>query len=287
MNELSLIRAIQRYTAKTTTSADLIAGIGDDCAILRPRPNEDLLFTTDFVVEGVHFTRATQTGIDTGWKALARGLSDIAAMGGEPRYALVSLAMAPWTCQNYIRDLYRGMALVGDPHGVQIIGGDLTKTEKLAIDVIVIGAVPRGKAIRRNGAKPGDQVYVTGPLGRAAARKYKDRPQPRLAEGQALRGKATACMDLSDGLAMDLHRLCQESQVAATIDHLPIHPKATEQQALTGGEDYELLVTLPRTLRAQSNLLRIGQIHSGPKGQVTYQDQPLPPTGWDPLHGTA
>jgi thiamine-monophosphate kinase len=283
MNELALIRAIQRYTAKTTTAPDLIAGIGDDCAILRPRPNEDLLFTTDFVVEDVHFTRKTQTGIDTGWKALARGLSDIAAMGGEARYALVSLALAPWTCQNYIRDLYKGMSLVGDPHAVQIIGGDLTKTEKLTIDVIVIGAVPRGKALRRNGAKPGDQIYVTGPLGRAAARNYKDRPQPRLAEGQALRGKATAAMDLSDGLAMDLHRLCQESQVAATIDHLPLHPKATERQALTGGEDYELLVTLPKTRRPPPNLQRIGQIHQGPPGQIIYQNHSLPPTGWDPL----
>lgn len=283
MNELSLVRAIQRYTAKSTTSPDLIAGIGDDCAILRPRPNEDLLFTTDFVVEDVHFTRATQTGIDTGWKALARGLSDIAAMGGEARYALVSLALAPWTCQNYIRDLYKGMSLVGDPHGVQIIGGDLTKTEKLAIDVIVIGAVPRGKALRRNGAKPGDLLYVTGPLGRAAARNYKDRPQLRLAEGQALRGKATACMDLSDGLAMDLHRLCQESQVAAVINHVPIFPKATEHQALTGGEDYELLVTLPKTRRPPRGLIEIGQIHAGPQGQVTYQNQLLPPTGWDPL----
>ncbi|WP_321476457.1 thiamine-phosphate kinase [uncultured Paludibaculum sp.] len=284
MNELSLITAIRRWSAPKAAAPGLVAGIGDDCAIIRPRPSEDLLFTTDFLIEDVHFTRAEYTGIDTGWKALARGLSDIAAMGGDARYALVSLALAPWCCHNYVRDLYKGLNQLAGRHGVNIIGGDVTKTEKLSIDTIVIGAVPRGKALRRSGAKPGDVIYVSGALGRAAVKNYRDRPAPRLELGRKLRGKATACMDLSDGLAMDLHRLAMESGVAAELDGpLPSAPNATLEQALFGGEDYELLCTLPAGRRAPLELTRVGRIVEGKPGRVTLAGESLHPRGWDPL----
>lgn len=284
MNELSLITAIRKWSTPQAAAPGVVKGIGDDCAIIRPRANEDLLFTTDFVIEDVHFTRATQTGIDTGWKALARGLSDIAAMGGDARYALVSLALAPWCCHNYVRDLYKGFNKLAGLHGVQIIGGDVSKTEKLSIDVIVIGSTPRGKALRRDGAKPGDVIYVSGALGRAAVKNYKDRPIPRLELGRKLRGKATSCMDLSDGLAMDLHRLAVESGVSAELDGpLPSAPNATLEQALFGGEDYELLCTLPAGRRAPQELTRVGLIVKGKPGRVTRAGESLQPRGWDPL----
>ena len=284
MNERALIRAIQRYTASPRRDDDLIAGIGDDCAILRPRRGEDLLFTTDFVIEDVHFRRAQETGVVTGYRALARGLSDIAAMGGEPRYALISLALAPWACQSYVRDLYRGFAKLTDRFGVRIIGGDVTRTGKLTIDVVVIGAVPRGKALRRNGARAGDRIYVSGALGGTAASGYKTRPEPRVELGWQLRGKATACMDLSDGLALDLHRLCMESGVSAALTSpLPVARRATREQALSGGEDYELLCTIPPRRKPPAGLISIGLVIAGDPGRVTLDGVPLEPKGWDPL----
>lgn len=284
MNELRLIQAIRRWSGTGRAVPGLIAGIGDDCAIIRPKPREDLLFTTDFLIEDVHFRRAQTGGADAGWKALARGLSDIAAMGGEARYALVSLALAPWSGGAYVKAFYRGINRLAGQHGVAIIGGDVTRTEKLSVDIIVIGAVPRGRALRRDGARPGDIVYVSGALGRAAARDYKDRPEPRLALGRQLRGKATACMDLSDGLALDLHRLAAESGVAAELDGpLPSAPGATYEQALCGGEDYELLCTAPAGRRVPRELTRVGRIVAGTAGRLTLAGARLQPRGWDPL----
>lgn len=303
MNERALIRAIQRYTTspgrdenlgagsggdcavpRSRGGEDVVAGIGDDCAILRPRRGEDLLFTTDFVIEDVHFQRARQSGVETGYRALARGLSDIAAMGGEPRYALISLALAPWAGQSYVRELYRGFAKLTDRFGMRIIGGDVTRTEKLTIDVIVIGAVPRGKALRRNGARAGDRIYVSGALGAAAASGYRRRPEPRVELGQQLRGRATACMDLSDGLALDLHRLCVESGVAAALTSpLPVARRATLDQALSGGEDYELLCTMPPRRKPPAGLISIGIVTAGKAGRVTLDGKLLVPKGWDPI----
>lgn len=283
MNELRLIDAIRKWSSQAAPG--VVAGIGDDCAIIRPRPREDLLFTTDFLIEDVHFTRAAYSGADTGWKALARGLSDIAAMGGDARYALISLALAPWCGGAYVKSLYGGLHRLAGQHGVSIIGGDVTRTEKLSIDIVVIGAVPRGKALRRDGARPGDIIYVSGALGRAAARNYrKDRPEPRLTLGRQLRGRATACMDLSDGLAMDLHRLTRQSGVAAELDGpLPAAPGATLEHALFGGEDYELLCTLPPGRPVPRALTRVGRIIEGTPGRLTLAGARLQPRGWDPL----
>lgn len=272
MNELRLIEKIRRLSGSSL--------IGDDCAVLRPKAGRDLLVTTDLCVENVHFRRETHTGFDAGWKCLARGLSDIAAMGGAPRWCFVSLALAPWTTAKYVRDFYRGLLRLAEEHKVTLSGGDVTRAAVLACDIVVIGEVAAGKALTRSGAQPGDNIYVSGLLGRAAANKYRERAEPRVALGRRLLGKATACMDLSDGLAMDLHRLCVESGVAAELDApVPVFPGATLEQALSGGEDYELLFTSPHVLP----FARIGRIVAGKAGFVRLSGKRLRPRGWDPI----
>src|SRR5262249_12100836 len=159
---------------------------------------------TDLFVENVHFRRATHRPEDAGWKALARGLSDIAAMGGEPRFCLLSLAVAPWTDRRWIDGFYRGLLGLADRAGAPLIGGDLGHAGELACDIVVCGGVPRGAALRRDGARAGDAIYVSGRLGgsalglataRGASWKRHLRPEPRLSLGRYLRGRATAAMD--------------------------------------------------------------------------------------------
>jgi thiamine-monophosphate kinase len=297
MNELALVRLIRKLTP--ADAPGVIAGIGDDCAILRPRSNEDLLITTDLLIEDVHFRRETHSGADCGWKALARGLSDIAAMGGTPRACLVSLALAAWTNAEWVRSFYRGLNQLAARHNVAVIGGDTTRTEKLTCDIVVIGAVPRGRALRRDGAKPGDIICVTGALGGSAlgletrkgpALRRHLRPKPRLEAGRLIRARlrASACLDLSDGLALDLHRLCLESKVAADLwGPLPSFPGASIEQALAGGEDYELLFTIPPARKlpdfiANLPLAAIGTIKAGKPGALTFAGLPLKPAGWNP-----
>lgn len=286
MNELDLVRAIRRH-AGPPLSKNVVLGIGDDCAILRPPSGHDMLVTTDFLIEDLHFVRAKQTASEIGWKALARGLSDIAAMGGEPHAAFFSIAAAPWVCVNFIADFYKGARKLAEKFKVSIAGGDLSVASKFVCDVTVIGSVPRGKALRRSGARPGDVICVSGPLGRAAAAGFIEHPgpMPRFDAGRVLlKARATACMDLSDGLAMDLHRLALESGVSAEIDGvLPSAPGATLDQALFGGEDYELLATLPVNTRLPKGFARIGVITEGKPGKVTFAGAPLPVKGWDPL----
>lgn len=297
MRETELIALIQRLTQAETPG--LVKGIGDDCAILRPKAGEDLLVTTDFLLEGVHFLRATHSAADCGWKCLARGLSDIAAMGGTPRYAFVSLALAPWTSARWVRGFYTGMQQLARRYDVVIAGGDLTKSDKVLCDIIALGAVKRDCALRRDGAKPGDRLYATGLLGgsalgletrQGAAWKRHLRPEPRIEAGLALAQlKATACMDLSDGVALDLHRLCHESGCAAELNGaLPLFPGAAVRQALSGGEDYELLFAAPATRRVPAaiaglSVTEIGRCVSGKPGQVLFAGKPLPASGWDPF----
>lgn len=297
MRETRLIALIQRLTA--ADAPGLVKGIGDDCAIIRPRAGEDLLVTTDFLLEGVHFLRETHTAADCGWKCLARGLSDIAAMGGTPRYAFVSLALAPWASTRWVRGFYAGMQQLAQHHSVVIAGGDLTKSDKVLCDIIVLGAVKRGRALRRDGARPGDRLYVTGSLGGSAlgletrkgkARQRHLRPEPRIEAGLSLAQlKATACMDLSDGLSLDLHRLCQESGCAAELNGaLPVFPGASVQQALSGGEDYELLFAVPAHRQVPDSvaglpITEIGRCVKGKAGRILFDGKPLPAAGWDPF----
>jgi thiamine-monophosphate kinase len=277
-SELNLIQRIAARAAKGSKGG-MVAGIGDDCAIYRPRRDEDLLFTTDFLIEDVHFRRNTHSAADVGHKALARGLSDVAAMGGEPRFCLLSLALAPWTDNRWVDGFYKGLLGLAANHGVELAGGDLSHAKKLACDIVVCGATPQGKALRRDGAHPDDLVYVSGRLGKPWQTHL--RPKPRLDFGVQLRGRATAAMDLSDGLSIDLHRLCEASGVAAELDRVPIVRGSSLQQALHGGEDYELLFTMPPRRTPPKGSIRIGRIIEGQAGAVTLNGQPVPALGYD------
>ena len=205
MNELELIR---KLAARRQAGSGVVRGIGDDCAILRVPPGDELLIHTDMTVEDVHFRRKTHTAAQIGAKTLARGVSDVAAMGGTPRWALVSLALPKWAGEQFLAGFYDGMMGLARRFKVSLVGGDLTRAKQLTADIVILGTAPRGKALRRDTAKPGDGIYVSGALGHAAASKYLEVPEPRLTLGRWLVGKACACMDLSDGLAIDLHRLC-------------------------------------------------------------------------------
>jgi thiamine-monophosphate kinase len=281
-----------------------VLGIGDDCAIFRPRgAPEDLLFTTDMLIEGVHFRRETHGAGDVGWKALARGLSDIAAMGGEPRFCLLSLAVAPWVETRWLDGFYGGLLRLAKRTRTPLMGGDLAHAEKTMCDIVVCGAAPRGTALRRDGACAGDAIYVSGALGASAlglssgggrAWRRHLRPQPRLALGRFLRARlrATAAMDLSDGLSLDLHRLSLASGLSAEIGAPPRFPGATLEQALHGGEDYELLFTAPARARVPPDfeglpLTRIGAMHKGRPGAVELEGAPLAPLGYDHFRGAA
>lgn len=274
MIELDLVEWIRKHAG--AGHRQLVLGIGDDCAIFRPRAGEDLLFTTDQLIEGVHFLKGAGPEA-IGQRALARSLSDIAAMGGEPRFCLVSLAAPKRKAGVWTEAFFRGLLRLARRVKIPLAGGDLSHDDKVHCDVMVCGAVARGKALRRDGARPGDDVYVSGRLG-----KPWDRPiHPRLALGQELVGKATACIDLSDGLSLDLHRLCKASGVAAELDRVPIEAGATRKRALHGGEDYELLFTLPLGRPSPRGTTRIGSIVRGTPGEVLYQGDRLTPLGYD------
>ncbi len=297
MRETAIVAQIRELTGKTSKGKGLMRGIGDDCAILRPRGKDDLVFTTDFVLEGRHFTLDTHKAADVGHKALARSLSDLAAMGSEPVFCLVSLAVPARLGGRWIRGFYRGLLALAAQHNTALAGGDLAQFDHVVADVMCCGRVPRGRALLRSTARPGDRIYVTGELGGSAhglATKRGQhwrrhlRPQPRVAAGLALqRLRVSACMDLSDGLALDLHRLCLESNVGAQLTGtLPVARGASLDEALQGGEDYQLLFTAPVPARVPAEIAGlpitcIGQIVSGSPGKVQLDGQPLPAGGFD------
>ena len=230
--------------------------IGDDAAVLRP-PGGSLLAATDVLVENVHFDLTIGGVDDVGWKAAVVNVSDVAAMGGLPTALLVAVAGPPGTD---LDRLYEGLADAARAYDCPVVGGDLSDAPLLVVSVTVIGHAARLGPVLRSGARPGDAVFVTGPLGAAAAglallragREGGDavaayrRPRARLAEGRAAAGAgATAMIDVSDGLAADLGHLLVDSGVGAALDEVPVAPGATLEQALGGGDDYELLFTAP------------------------------------------
>jgi thiamine-monophosphate kinase len=297
-SEQTLVEALRRRASTGGEHASgVVLGIGDDCAIFRPRSGDELLLTTDMLIEGTHFQRGTHSAGDAGWKALARGLSDIAAMGGEPRFCLVSLALAPWCDSRWVNGFFRGLLALARRTGTVLAGGDLSHARQVACDVVVCGSAPRGSALRRSTARAGDAIYVSGLHGGSAlgleARRGKAwrrhlRPEPRLALGRYLRERvhASAAMDLSDGLSLDLHRLCLASGMSAEIEAPPLFPGATLEQALHGGEDYELLFTAPPKRKVPGEfdgvpLTRIGTMRKGQAGRVMLCGESLPPLGYD------
>jgi thiamine-monophosphate kinase len=268
MNELALIDRLRRM--------DGVSGIGDDCAVFRPKVGEDLLLKTDQLIEGIHFPPTMRAEL-VGERALARALSDIAAAGGNPRCCLVALAVPRTRSERWILSFFRGLLSLGKKTRTLLVGGDLAHDNKVHCSVMVVGAVARGKALTRDGARLGDLLYVSGGLGKP----WDQRIQPRLALGRKLSGKATACIDLSDGLSLDLHRLTKASGVAAQVDRIPIVRGATLDRALHGGEDYELLFTLPPRAKPPAGTTRIGTIVRGRAGAVYFEGRRLAPRGYD------
>jgi thiamine-monophosphate kinase len=284
--ELALIQNIRERVAGLgiERSSSVQLGIGDDCALLRPRPGEELAVTTDLSVAGRHFRLDWHPPESIGHRTLARGLSDLAAMGARPVAAFLSLGLPreltvargkkrAWPSKSWIDRFLNGLLALAAEHGVPLAGGDLAESPIALADIVLTGAVPQGKALLRSGARPGDSIYVTGTLGGSAAelaalaanpKKFAKSttasataphlyPQPRVAQGLWLRkrGLASAAMDLSDGLSTDLAHLCAASGVSAELDAaaLPLGRAATLEMALHGGEDYELLFTAPASAR--------------------------------------
>ena len=264
---------------------EVIVGIGDDTAAIEVSGENLLLFTSDTLVEDIHFKWDYASPFQVGWKALVVNISDIAAVGGNPTHCLVSLALPADTDRIVVREVYQGLKKAASRYRVGIVGGDTVRAPSFIITVSLLGEVKRKNIVLRSGAKPGDLIYVTGQLGSSGAGltclkrsnwKVKPKirqflikrhlmPSPRLVEGQKIAKSqiATSMIDLSDGLGSDLHRMAEESEVGAILweDELPI-ALATEQLAkvmgksslewvLYGGEDYELLFTVPPAKRKE------------------------------------
>jgi thiamine-monophosphate kinase len=282
--ERQLIERIQRLT--TRAGRFVVRGIGDDCAILRLAPGHHLLLTTDLSIEGVHFRRTWHPAESVGHRCLARGLSDIAAMGGEPLACFLSVGLPANLSQTWVDGFFRGFNRLARRFGVALAGGDTSAATKITADIVVAGQIPAGQAVLRSGARPGDRIYVTSELGTSAAAlkrlsagkrispatvRSHFYPEPRLAVGRWLRKKkmATSMIDLSDGLSVDLRHICDESRVAANISTkaIPVARGSSLDLALHGGEDYELLFTtrprvvVPKRI-AGVRITEIGLVHA-------------------------
>lgn len=287
MRETEIVERIRQQALKGFRDKALVRGIGDDCAIVRPGAKEDLVFTGDFVLEDRHFTLVTHSPAEIGEMALARSLSDLAAMGAEPVFCLVSLAVPAKLSGPFLKRFYQGLLRAAKRYSVSLAGGDLARFDKVIADVTCCGRVPRGKALLRSGAKVGHRIYVTGRLGGAAHAFHKGRfvmPKPRLEAGVTLRKLGvSAAMDLSDGLSLDLRRLCVASNVSAEIAsvRVPVAREATLEEALHGGEDYELLFTAAPKMKVPSGMMEIGVMTRKPAGQVFMDGHPLQSKGFD------
>jgi thiamine-monophosphate kinase len=314
-SEDELLEAIRRVLSGA--GPEVVVGPGDDAAVLAP-PAGELVITTDVMVEGVHFDPALTSARDLGYKAVVVNVSDVAAMAASPRSAVCALTIGGRPEVGWTIELLGGMREACDEHALWLVGGDLSRGAATSIAVTVTGEVAPGHAVLRSGAKPGDRLVVTGTLGGSAAglrasgrrgswtederdaiRRHV-RPTARVGEAAVLaRHGATAMMDVSDGLALDLSRLAAASDVGARLDlaALPVHPAATLEEALGGGEDYELLAALPveevEAARAEladafgTPLADVGAVTEA--GLVSVADdgteRPLEPTGWDHFAG--
>ncbi|WP_153129896.1 thiamine-phosphate kinase [Dechloromonas hortensis] len=298
---------IDKYFARPTPSA--VLGPGDDCALLQPSPGKQLAVTTDMLVAGTHFLPDTDPR-NLGWKALAVNLSDLAAMGAQPRWVTLAGAM-PAVDEAWIAKFAEGFFACAAEYGVDVVGGDTTRGP-LNLCITALGEVEPGQALRRDGAKPGDQIWVSGRPGLASLGlahlqgKIKlpepwprlcvgalEKPRPRIALGLALNGIASAAIDVSDGLLADLGHIAERSGCAAAVKlvQLPHLPKGDSYDAvlrklalecqLAGGDDYELCFTAPGpqslaigriAAELELPLWCIGEMTAGPAGEVTVFD---------------
>jgi len=308
--ERQIIEGIRRSAGRLIPRAGV--GIGDDCAVLRLPAGHEALVTTDFSLEGVHFRREWHPADSVGHRCLARGLSDIAAMGGTPYAAFLSLALPADLPQTWVDQFIAGLLKLARLHSVVLAGGDTAQSpDGVLADIVVLGSVPAGRAILRSGAMPGDLIYVTGRLGAAVAalkRLQRGRtlrpganrkhfyPEPRIAVGQFLREKklAPAMIDISDGLSTDLSHICEESGVGATIyaNALPVASGLGRnglEFALHGGDEYELVFTARRQRRIPKQIAgvpvtQIGEIVRGKQMKIVREDgttEALRAGGWE------
>ncbi len=319
ISEFEIIRKIRSLKAEIQRKA--VVGIGDDAAVLESSKDKLILFTTDTLVEDVHFKWEYITPWQIGWKALAVNASDIAAMGGYPTFFLVTLGIPPKTSSLTIEEIYKGLEKLSSQLNTELIGGDIVRSPIFFITISLLGEVETNKVILRSGAKPGDMVYLTGDIGASAAGLFclseketsiepsireflKIRhlmPMPKVKEGREIAEKdlATSMIDISDGLTSDLHHILEESDVGAKIwaDRIPIAEETKRalsklkkpylEFALQGGEDYELLFT-SSAKDVEENLsfpvTKIGKIIEEKEFFLINErgeKVKLKPTGWD------
>jgi len=322
-NETALLRKIVNASRPSELPPAVSLGIGDDAALLRPKPGHQTILTCDWFLEGTHFLREKHPPDSVGWKCLARAVSDIAAMGGTPRCFLLSLALPETHTGRWLDHFLGGLRRASRRFQCGLAGGDTTRQNEILINITVVGEVRAGHAVPRSGARQGDTIYVSGRLGEAELglqlvlcgkglaskknpllRKHLY-PEPRFQLGSWLARKkiATAMMDLSDGLSRDLSRLCLASGVGARLDSeqlaaARVSPAGRQRVddplalALHGGDDYELLFTAPRGKLPSGPwkfkklpIYPIGAITSGPN--IVYYEAGkaviLRPRGWDPF----
>jgi thiamine-monophosphate kinase len=321
--EAQLIQKLRHAATKPGSKSGIALGIGDDAALFAPRVGYQTILTCDWFLEETHFLRRQHPPDSVGWKSLARAVSDIAAMGGQPRCFLLSLALPEDLTGRWLDEFLGGLRRASRKLHCPLAGGDTTRQKKVLINITVVGEVRQNEAMRRSGARPGDLIYVSGRLGEAdlglqllrrkaqiaesdPALKKHLYPEPRLALAEWLVESRipTAMMDLSDGLSTDLRRLCEASKAGAILEAAKIPkvsaPKRSRRNtpdsldlALNGGDDYELLFTVPAR---KTNLLPrafkglpltpIGKITAGRSIQLAQPDgksKPLESAGWDPF----
>lgn len=252
LNILGEVALIERLAKKIKVDKTVVKGVGDDCAVISLSKKKLLLLTIDMLIEGIHFKVKDATPFQIGWKSLACGISDIAAMGGIAKYAVVSLGLPKGLSVEFVDGIYDGINSLGRCFDVKIIGGDTNSSKVLVIDVAVLGFVEPNRLITRSGAKVGDIICVTGALGGSYKSGRHLKFVPRLKEARALvkNYKINSLIDLSDGLSTDLNHIAKESKVGACIykELIPISKDASSfDAALNEGEDFELLFTLPVT----------------------------------------
>lgn len=314
MGEFELIRTLFRPLAEATRQDGVLLGPGDDCGIQRVPSGRDLVFSIDTLVAGIHFPSQYEPS-RLGWRALAVTVSDLAAMGADPVCYTLALTL-PEADSEWVTSLVSGLQEASRAFGIALAGGDITRGP-LTLTLQVHGTAPEGQAIRRSGARPGDLIAVTGPLGGAAAALLwldasdppasaegflacYHRPMPRFELGRQLRGKASAAIDISDGLVADLGHILEASGVGAELepDRVPRGfggAQATLEQALYGGDDYELCVTLsPAALdqlpeRVARHLAVIGKVCAGSGLRLLQADGVIKdialPAGYDHFKG--
>jgi thiamine-monophosphate kinase len=313
--EFDRIAEIRRRAARRSSS--VVLGIGDDAALLRPAPGCDTAISTDLIVEGVHFNLDWASAELIGHKALAVSVSDMAAMGARPFAALFSIALPAALGDEFQRRLYAGIFALAGRFAIQIVGGDSSSSPgPVFVDSVLVGEVERGRALRRSGARPGDDLWVSGTLGssawglellRGGARLETSAgsdhdailthlaPEPRVALGRALaeRRLAAAAIDLSDGLSSDVRHLCEESHVGVVIEAAALPTHRPLEAALHGGEQFELLFASRPAVASDVaeltdvlglSLTRIGRF-GGPQDRVLLDNDgttsPLSAKGWD------